>query len=449
MLTAESGTWSSALHAQNISYDVKSDKVCIVGGGFGGLYCALAISSLVENMTPRPTITLLDKRERFIFLPLLYELCVGDATLDEVAPTYVSLLAGTGVDFVQAECTGIDVSQRDLFTEDNDAEMSYDALVLATGTEATFSHVPGAEGFALPFYTIEDCFELRRRLNLLDCEADSSAPVEVVVVGAGYSGVELALNIGEKLGGTSRDISVHLIHRGEDILQAASEFNRDSSKKQLEAKCVNILTGTSVLEVAKSSADTTDGGRCTVTVQDKDGISRQLNADLLLWTAGSKPADGVMNSSLPKDKAGRVVTGKTLRVKGIEDVFAIGDCSRAALEPYPATAQVAMQQAQLVACNVVTTLQNKKNRLQENEKLLPFNYNNLGEMMTLGKSDATINSLGGLVQLSGTSASILRRLIYAVRMPTTSQAARAALSSSVSRVSKAILEKQQNKYDSP
>ena len=108
-----------------------------------------------------------------------------------------------------------------------------------------------------------------------------------------------------------------------------------------------------------------------------------------------------------------------------------------------------MQQAQLVACNVVTTLQNRRNRLQENEKLLPFNYNNLGEMMTLGASDATINSLGGLVQLSGASASILRRLIYAVRMPTTSQAARAALSSSASRVSKAILEKQREKYDSP
>ena len=347
MLTMKPGAWSSTSHAQNddaqdVSYTGKSGKVCIVGGGFGGLYCALALSSLTENMTPRPQIVLLDKRERFVFLPLLYELCVGDATLDEVAPTYESILDGTGVDFVQAECLGIDVSQRSICVEDSaDAVttvaegLSYDALVLATGTEATFSHVPGASSYAMPFYTIEDCFELRRRLNLLDCETESSAPIEIVVVGAGYSGVELALNIGERLGGGKRDVSVHLVHRGEDILQAASEFNRDTSKKQLEAKGVNILTGTSVLKVTGAPAVTEGDDRCSVTIQSKDGVARQLNADLLLWTAGSKPADGVMNSSLPKDKAGRVVTGRALRVKGLEDVFAIGDCSRAALDPYP------------------------------------------------------------------------------------------------------------------
>lgn len=102
-----------------------------------------------------------------------------------------------------------------------------------------------------------------------------------------------------------------------------------------------------------------------------------------------------------------------------------------------------MQQAQLVACNVVTTLNNRTSRSKGKEKLLPFSYNNLGEMMTLGTSEATINSLGGLVQISGSSASILRRLIYAVRMPTSFQAARAVLSSSATRVSKAISEKQQ------
>merc|ERR1712087_443419 len=104
-------------------------------------------------------------------------------------------------------------------------------------------------------------------------------------------------------------------------------------------------------------------------------------------------------------------------------------------EAYPGTAQVAMQQAPIVAYNVFSTLQNNSQNQNQNQKLLPFRFLDLGNMMTLGSNDASISSLGGLVQLEGPAASVARRLIYAVRMPTTNQAATAAKLSTSQKVS--------------
>ena len=449
---------SSGSHSSD---DIEGPTVCILGGGFGGLYCALALSAMSENdpQSPRPRIKLLDKKERFVFLPLLYELCVGDATIDEVAPTYESLLQGTNIEFIQTNVTGFDIEEKSLLTgsgDDKEISHTYDSLVIATGTEATFNDVPGATGYALPFYTVEDCYELRRRLSVLDLRNvhKDNQSIDVVIVGAGYSGVELALNIGQRLRESQdNQVNVHLIHRGKEIMPSASEYNRQSSLTGLNEANVTIWTQTSVVEVRGNELDDTK----QVVLKNSSGNISTINSDLLLWTAGSKPSESVASSNFVVDKMGRIVTGSTLRVKGTNDVFAIGDCSRAALKPYPATAQVAMQQAQITAYNVLSVLDEGSRR---KAKLLPFKYADLGEMMTLGSYDATINSLGGLVKLRGPSArcvisfllfhgkystyislfinngSVLRRLIYSIRMPTTTQAITAALSSSLSRVSK-------------
>jgi NADH:ubiquinone reductase (non-electrogenic) len=131
-----------------------------------------------------------------------------------------------------------------------------------------------------------------------------------------------------------------------------------------------------------------------------------------------------------------LVTGSDLKVSGQTNVFALGDCARCRKVPYAATAQVAMQQAPVAAWNVYATLHNleNKNNAQDDLKLLPFQYLALGEMMTLGSDDATISGLEGLVNLSGEAASVLRRLVYAIRMPTPQQGFSAVLQSTQRRI---------------
>ena len=286
---------------------------------------------------------------------------------------------------------------------------------------------------------------------------ESSVPINVVIVGGGYSGVELALNLAERLGGSKRNVNVTLVHRGKQPMQYASEFNRNTALDRLEKSKVIIMTERNVVEVCDSDdeSNSTIPGKCKVFLEQKnDGSSSIVNADILLWTAGATSKNipkGILNSKLPRDASGRVVTNKLLRVKDTSNVFALGDCARVSKIPYGATAAVAMQQAPVVAWNVYSTIMSEiehRDYDANEQNLLKFNYVDLGEMMTLGSSDATLSSLDGLLELSGGGASILRRLIYAVRMPTTEQALTAALSSSKKTFSSAFTSLEGRKWTS-
>lgn len=433
-----------------------------MGGGFGGVNAALTLPTLPWPSSVKPRITLVDQSERFVFLPLLYELCVEDASLDEVAPTFRSLLAGvsrggegTGgdVSFLQARVEGIDALRRRVVYSDPAVKgvgsLDYDALIVATGSEISLDAVPGAAERALPFYTVEQALELKRRLALLDAYLENSGDggrdegtANVVVVGGGYSGVELALNLAERCAGADgdRNVQVSLVHRGERVLECATEHNRNTGLDRLEAAGVNVMTATSVVEVQPYE----DGDRTDVTplqehrcvLQLSTGIGggeapSRLLAALLLWTAGATPTSenstGVRNSVLPRDGMGRLLTSPTLNVPAHPEVFAVGDCGRPNKAPYPGTAQVAIQQSLVATWNVHATLGRVDGDAEGGPTPRPFRFLDLGEMMTLGRSDATITTLGGLVELSGPGASWLRRWVYAARMPTPRQGLAAAV----------------------
>jgi len=512
---------AAVLHSSKSNNDEeKTEKkrphIVIVGGGFGGINTALTLPTLPwsedsSSSSMKPKITLVDKSERFVFLPLLYELCVDDASLDEVAPTYASLLDGINnngeksgfaslsgglpdlssalqlfsgeakettevdesgdhgceVSFLQAQVEGIDVdNQKIVVSKSADADggietMEYDALVIATGSEISLDAIPGASEYALPFYTVEQALELKRRLALLDTyfedasvvndqngTTDQKQPVNVVVVGGGYSGVELALNLVDRFGGSDGEAQVTLVHRGEQILEYATDHNRNAGVDRLKSAGVKVMTSTSVEEVLPCKDEdgvvisTMKKQQCVVKLSTNDeeevNATTLLPTTLLLWTAGATPTSerntGVRNSILPRDAMGRILTSPTLNVPQHPNVFAIGDCSRPKKVPYPGTAQVAIQQATVAAWNAYATLtygtgdrRRRTTGTDAESKLLPFKFLNLGEMMTLGSDDATISTLGGLVELSGPAASWLRRWIYAVRMPTARQGLRAAV----------------------
>lgn len=430
-------------------------EICILGGGFGGLNTALTLSKLPWPVDQRPTITLVDNKERFVFLPLLYELCVDDAYLEEVAPTFEVLLKDSDVQFIQGEVYGIDKETNAVYIKENKGQfgtkkLKYDLLVIATGAGLNLEAVPGAPDFALPFYTLENCFELKKRLTLLDSiRGELARDIKVVISGGGYSGVELALNLKDRLSDMGKGVEITIIHRGEEILQYASDYNKKVGKERLNSAGINVMTESNLIEILPATDDTIDiKGRCRIILSRKDHyhgtISNEiLSADILLWTAGTMSKNvqrGVLNSKFPRDSKGKIAVGPYLQVKDSENVFALGDCSRSK-NMYGATAAVAMQQATHVAWNVFALAVGPSIDV----KMIPFHYVSLGEMLTLGENDASISSF---VELSGASASVLRRLIYAIRMPTVQQALTAAISSSIKRF-EIITKKQRNRTKWP
>ena len=369
-------------------------RICIIGGGFGGLYTALRLCEFPWKSDRQPKITLIDKSDRFLFSPLLYELVTEEMQSWEIAPPFAELLANTGIIFHQGSVTGIDVEAKQVSLSD-DSTIDYDKLVLATGGKTPVDIVPGAKEHALPFRSLNHAYRLQEELRLLE-EANLDK-IRVAVVGGGYSGVELACKLADRLGEQGR---IRIIERGEQILKDSSDFNRETAIKALEA---NKIWQDLETEVAEVSSD-------TISLTYK-GQTDTIPVDLVLWTVGSQVAGLVRDLPLAKNDKGLLKIEPTLLVEGRDDIYALGDvadCYDRDGKPLPATAQVAFQQSDYCAWNLWASATNRP--------LLSFRYQPLGEMMTLGMDNATINGLG--LKLDGPMAYVARRLIYLYRLPT-------------------------------
>ncbi|MEB3160222.1 MAG: NAD(P)/FAD-dependent oxidoreductase [Synechocystis sp.] len=369
-------------------------RICILGGGFGGLYTALRLSQFSwEGHTP-PEIVLIDRQDRFLFAPFLYELLTEEMQTWEIAPPFVELLAETGVQFRQAEVTGIDPLKKSVQLDQQD-DLSYDYLVIAMGGKTPFPNVPGVKDYALGFRTLEDAYRVKQRLKTL--EQSETEKIRVAIVGGGYSGVELAGKLGDRLGDRGR---IRIIERSDTILGTSPEYNRTSAQEILSEKGIWVDLETSLTTVTADD----------MTLQYREQIDT-IPVDLVLWTVGTEVSALIRDLPLPHGNHQLLKTNAQLLVDGQQTIFALGDvadCRDATGQIVPPTAQVAFQQADYCAWNVWASLTDRP--------LLPFRYQALGEMLTLGIDDAVLNGLG--IKFSGPAAVLARRLVYLYRFPT-------------------------------
>jgi NADH:ubiquinone reductase (non-electrogenic) len=372
----------------------QTSRIVILGGGFGGLYTALRLSQLHWESTQKPEIVLVDQSDRFLFSPLLYELLTGELQTWEIAPPFTELLAHTGVRFCQAVVAGIDTIEQRVVLQDG-PQLPYDRLVLALGGETPLDLVPGATSYAYPFRTIADAYRLEERLRVL--EETETEKIRVAIAGAGYSGVELACKLADRLGERGR---FRLIDIGDQILRTSPEFNREAAKKALDARGVFIDLETKVESI----------GPDTISLEYKNQVDT-IPVDLVLWTVGTKVTPVVKSLPLKQNQRGQITTTSTLQVIDHPEIFALGDLADsvdAEGQQVPATAQAAFQQADYTAWNIWASLTNRP--------LLPFRYQQLGEMLALGIDNATLTGLG--IKLDGSLAYLGRRLAYLYRLPT-------------------------------
>lgn len=369
-------------------------RICILGGGFGGLYTALRLSQLPWLPQSKPEIVLVDRSDRFLFSPLLYELMTGELQTWEIAPPFEEVLAGTGVRFYQGSVSSIDVAAKRVELQDGPA-FEYDRLVLALGGETPLDRVSGALEYALPFRSVADAYRLEERLRVL-AESDRDR-IRVAIVGAGYSGVELACKLSDRLGERGR---IRIVELTDQILRTSTDFNREAAQKALDDRGIWLDLETSVEALTADS----------ISLLYK-GTTDTIPVDLVLWTIGTRVADVLNDLPLKKNPRGQLVVTPTLQVVDQPEIYALGDladCKDADGQQVPGTAQAALQQADYAGWNIWASLSDRP--------LLPFRYQYLGEMMTLGTDNATLTAMG--IKLNGPLASVMRRLTYLYRMPT-------------------------------
>ena len=385
----------------------RGHHVVILGGGFGGLYASKALSRSGIR------VTLIDKRNFHLFQPLLYQVAAGWLSPGEIAsPLRMVLSRYKNTRVYQAEVTDIVPDEKAVVLRDG--IITYDTLIVATGSSHHyFGHEEWA-GIAPALKTVEDALEMRRKI-LLSFEAAEREPdpaiqkewMTFLIIGAGPTGVELAGTIGE-LSRTTLKQDFRNIDTGkaEIILvegrgQVLPAYPRDLSEKAAESLRrlgVTIRLDTLVTDIAGNTA-----------VLSRDGAREEIVSRTMLWTAGVKasPLGRVLSkrAGAALDGSGRVVVGPDLSIPGRPDIFVIGDLASFTPEggqPLPGVAQVAMQEGRYVAELIRGRLSGKETR--------PFRYFDKGSLAVIGRNAAVADL--GRVRLSGFPAWLIWAFVH-------------------------------------
>ena len=379
-------------------------RVLIVGGGFGGLFTALELGSHAE-------VTLVSNEDFFLFKPMLYELLSGEVEPWQVAPYYKELLDDS-VRFIKGEVTSIDLNASEASISGRDRRIAYDILVLAVGGVTNYWGIEGAEKFALPFRTFSDASTLRKRMvGALDHMPPDAAPQDVrqaltfVVVGAGASGVELSTKMADLLydaferRALKGEPRVIIVEMADQIVPGMGEDLREYVEQALKRKHVEIHTSTTVKRVTEHGV-----------LIEHAGKTEQIEAAAVVWTAGVRVNPLIETLDVEKDRRGLLIVEDTFQLKGHKNVFALGDI---ALYPHASprlagTAQLAFQQASVVAENVMALI--------DGRKLKTKYFEELGEAVSLGVNDAAV--LTADRTFGGPLARQARFALYTTRLPT-------------------------------
>ena len=359
--------------------------IVIVGCGFAGVNTALTL----KRNNPSLPILVVDSKSKFIFKPLLYEVLSNEIKTWEVSPSFEHIFLNSGITFLQNELIKINLSKKSLHFKD-DLIINYQLLVLCTGSSPNNFSIKGVDEYCYFFNNIDDQNKLK---NFLEENKISLARKKIFIVGAGPSGVELACKIYD----LHNEFEICLIESTGDILNKNKLYNREEAEKALQKRNIKLLLNTTVKEISPSE----------IKVIDKLNQVLNLKHDAVIWTAGIKPNLPNIDENITTVN-GRIFVNKKLQLNSFQDVFAIGDIAVVdGNNDLPITAQVAMQQGKHVSKNIYLKIHNKD--------LLPFEFKDNGEMISLGLGEASISGLG--LTFSGKLAFDLRRLIYASKMP--------------------------------
>ena len=201
------------------------------------------------------------------------------------------------------------------------------------------------------------------------------------------------------------DISI--VESSNEILSKNKIFNREEAEKALAKRKINPILNSTVKEISEK----------TIIILHDSEI-KQLDQDVVIWTAGVKPNLTYIDEKVTQIN-GRILVNEKFQIENFTNSYAIGDISIIkGMEKLPLTAQVAMQQGNHLANNMELLFQDKD--------LLPFKFQDNGEMISLGIGEASISALG--VTLSGNLAFEARRLIYASKMPAISKSLKSTAS---------------------
>ncbi|MDZ4680471.1 MAG: NAD(P)/FAD-dependent oxidoreductase [Saprospiraceae bacterium] len=362
--------------------ELDKKRVVVIGGGFAGI-------ALVKKLADKNyQVVLIDRNNYHQFQPLFYQVAMAGLEPSSIVFPLRKLFRKKANTFIRmTEVEGIDPAKKQLLTQLG--IVNYDYLVLATGAETNFFGNAQIAEKAIPMKSVSEALYLRnhiladyeKSLSIEDYEERQSY-LDIVVVGGGPTGVEVAGSLAEmKKYILPKDypelqieeVDIYLIEGNNELLTGMSD---SASRKALQ-----FLTDLDVKIMLGKRVTGYDGKQVTL----NDGMT--IAAKKVIWAAGITGKAPVGLSADCKGPGGRILVDRHSKVKGYEDIFAIGDIALMTDENtskgHPQLAQVAMQQGKNLAENFI--------RMDGGKALKPFKYRDLGSMATIGRNRAVVD----------------------------------------------------------
>jgi NADH:ubiquinone reductase (H+-translocating) len=408
-------------------------RFIVVGGGAGGLELATRLGDRYGKVRkggePQASVTLVDRYPTHIWKPLLHEVAAGSLDPFTQELPYAAQARWHGFAFQQGELVGLDRAAKRIklgTVKDDDGgellpprELEYDTLVLAIGSTTHFFGVPGAAENSIALDTVDQAERFRKRLIAACMRAEHLAPepspagvaasdeprVQVAIIGAGATGVELSAelrNTAEVLSAYGlhkldprHDVGIVLIEAGPRILPALSERVSSATADLLLKLGVQLLIAERVTEVAPGVVRMASG--------------KSVRADLTVWAAGiTAPPVLAQLDGLPVNKLGQLTVRPTLQTEIDDNIFAFGDCAAC---PWPGNERNVPPRAQ-AAHQQATFLMGSLGNLLDGRPLPEFTYRDFGSLVSLGHFSAVGNLMGGVIGGSMLIEGLFARFMY-------------------------------------
>ena len=405
--------------------------IVIVGGGAGGLELATRLGDSLGKKK-QAVITLIDSTRTHVWKPLLHEIAAGSMNPDKHELEYLAQAHWHHFNFRLGRMDGLDRAKKEVtiapyFDEDGvevipRRTFQYDSLVIAIGSTTNDFGIKGAREYSIALDTQDQAEKFHRRLhNALVRAQTQTAPIqagqlEVVIVGAGATGVELAAelhNTTRELAAygldkidADRDIKISIIEASERVLPALPAKLSQAVDLELRKLRVHVYTGERVTEVAEKGVYTHSG--------------RFIPSALVVWAAGIKAPDFLKElDGLETNRINQLVVKQNLQTTVDNNVFAFGDCAACPWLGHdgnvPPRAQAAHQQASLL-------LKTMKKRVANKTNLPEYHYTDYGSLVNLGRY-STVGSLmgtlsGGSMYIEGLFARLMYQSLYKMHLMT-------------------------------
>ncbi|MCI0398151.1 MAG: NAD(P)/FAD-dependent oxidoreductase [Chloroflexi bacterium] len=389
-------------------------RVVILGGGFGGVSAAQRLEKAAAR-DQNLQVTLVSQSNYLLFTPMLAEVASGALEPQHISAPVRAACPHTR--FLRAAVTAIDTTNQTVCLQAGPGlpleTLAYDHLVLALGSVPHYYDLPGMAEHAFNLKTLEDATRLRNHvlatLERADVEPDPAERQRLltfVVAGAGFAGTEMIAELFDLVHSVLRyyphvepeALRFVLVHSRDRILPELSPALANYSLRKLQARGVEF-----VLNARVSGA--TAGA---VLLEDGAAIPTQT----IIWTAGNQPNPLLAGLPGEHDRRGAVLADETLQVKGLANVWAVGDC---AVIPnpyshggfYPPTAQHALREGKTAADNILAAFQGRPAK--------PFRFKTIGLLVALGHRTGAAEIMGR--RFSGLLAWLLWRGVYLGKLP--------------------------------